>query len=304
MNDVEYAGAPAGKTRFIGIFDTVAAIGTPQNGLNPHTANTGDVNIVLRPGVAEKVFHITAQHECRFNFALNSVQPAWPELALPGAHSDIGGGYLPATRENIYLTRPEAVTVPLDTPLADTRTYRHAMKQLPILESSAVAAPLIRTNDITADAWEDTRMPVHPRDGMQKRAFAALTMKKRIVKNDWSKVVLRVMIDAAQDAGVVFKEIQKEDGLNLSPDLLKLSEKSMLMGQESRSGEISSRFNQQEIDYIAKAFIHCSANWNSIKLNEKGKNYGGTSVSEVISFVNRPDENWQRTIYNMDGVKK
>ncbi|PLY43213.1 type VI secretion system tube protein Hcp, partial [Lelliottia sp. F159] len=96
MNDVEYAGAPAGKTRFIGIFDTVAAIGTPQNGLNPHTANTGDVNIVLRPGVAEKVFHITAQHECRFNFALNSVQPAWPELALPGAHSDIGGGYLPA----------------------------------------------------------------------------------------------------------------------------------------------------------------------------------------------------------------
>ncbi|MBF4180802.1 phospholipase effector Tle1 domain-containing protein, partial [Lelliottia nimipressuralis] len=130
MNDVEYAGAPAGKTRFIGIFDTVAAIGTPQNGLNPHTANTGDVNIVLRPGVAEKVFHITAQHECRFNFALNSVQPAWPELALPGAHSDIGGGYLPATRENIYLTRPEAVTVPLDTPLADTRTYRHAMEQL------------------------------------------------------------------------------------------------------------------------------------------------------------------------------
>ncbi|MFW8177622.1 type VI secretion system tube protein Hcp, partial [Klebsiella pneumoniae] len=86
----EFSGAPGGKTRFLGIFDTVAAIGTPVNGFNPHSADTGDVNLALRPGVAEKVFHITAQHECRFNFALNSVKPAWPELALPGAHSDIG----------------------------------------------------------------------------------------------------------------------------------------------------------------------------------------------------------------------
>ena len=305
MNDVEYAGAPAGKTRFIGIFDTVAAIGTPQNGLNPHTANTGDVNIVLRPGVAEKVFHITAQHECRFNFALNSVQPAWSELALPGAHSDIGGGYLPATRENIYLTRPEAVTVPLDTPLADTRTYRHAMEQLPILESSAVAAPLIRTNDITADAWEDTRMPVHPRDGMQKRAFAALTMKKRIVKNDWSKVVLRVMIDAAQDAGVVFKPITHEYSELILPSVLSpLSEKAIVSAAAIRSGITANPFTRAEIDIIAQDYIHCSANWNSIVFDSTRKPYGGTSVSEILSFVNRPDQNWQRTIYNMDGNQK
>uniref|UniRef100_UPI001D0EAFF1 hypothetical protein n=1 Tax=Klebsiella pneumoniae TaxID=573 RepID=UPI001D0EAFF1 len=46
------------------------------------------MKLTLRPGVAEKVFHITAANECRFNFALNSVKPAWPELALPGAHSD------------------------------------------------------------------------------------------------------------------------------------------------------------------------------------------------------------------------
>lgn len=38
-----------GKTRFLGIFDTVAAIGTPVNGFNPHSADTGDVNLALRP---------------------------------------------------------------------------------------------------------------------------------------------------------------------------------------------------------------------------------------------------------------
>jgi type VI secretion system Hcp family effector len=304
MNDVEYAGAPAGKTRFIGIFDTVAAIGTPQNGLNPHTANTGDVNIVLRPGVAEKVFHITAQHECRFNFALNSVQPAWPELALPGAHSDIGGGYLPATRENIYLTRPDAVTVPLDTPLADTRTYRHAMEQLSILESSAVAAPLIRTNDITADAWEDTRMPVHPRDGMQKRAFAALTMKKRIVKNDWSKVVLRVMIDAAQDAGVEFESIDStKPEYALPAELMPLCDSAITFSKATRLSKSTSFFTASEADFIAKNYIHCSANWNSITLDRNGRFYGGASISETIGFVNRPDEKWLRTTYDMDGNK-
>lgn len=305
MGEVNYVGAPAGKTRFIGIFDTVAAIGTPQNGLNPHTANTGEVNIMLRPGVAEKVFHITAQNECRFNFALNSVQPAWPELALPGAHSDIGGGYLPVVRENIFLTRPEGETVPLNTPPQKSRAYRHAVAQLSVLEASAVVAPLIRTNDISADMWEDERMPAHHIEGMQKRAFAALTMKQRLVKNDWSKVVLRVMLDAAQEAGVVFENIPDDnDDLSLTSELLELSGKTIMMGKRTRVGITPPLFNQQEIDLIAQDYIHCSANWNSITLDSHRKIYGGMSPSQIIGFVNRPDEGWKRTTYDMDGNKK
>ena len=305
MGEVNYVGAPAGKTRFIGIFDTVAAIGTPQNGLNPHTANTGEVNIMLRPGVAEKVFHITAQNECRFNFALNSVQPAWPELALPGAHSDIGGGYLPVVRENIFLTRPEGETVPLNTPPQKSRAYRHAVAQLSVLEASAVVAPLIRTNDISADVWEDERMPAHHIEGMQKRAFAALTMKQRLVKNDWSKVVLRVMLDAAQEAGVVFENIPDDnDDLSLTSELLELSGKTIMMGKRTRVGITPPLFNQQEIDLIAQDYIHCSANWNSITLDSHRKIYGGMSPSQIIGFVNRPDEGWKRTTYDMDGNKK
>lgn len=61
------------------------------------------MKLTLCPGVAEKVFHITATNECRFNFALNSVKPAWPELSLPGVHSDIGDGYLPVTKEHLFL---------------------------------------------------------------------------------------------------------------------------------------------------------------------------------------------------------
>jgi type VI secretion system Hcp family effector len=305
MRDVIYKGAPAGKTRFIGIFDTVAAIGTPQNGLNPHTADTGNVNIVLRPGVAEKVFHITAQHECRFNFALNSVQPAWPELALPGVHSDIGGGYLPTVRENVYLTRPEAETVPLATPPEKTRAYHHTIEKLPILGAATALAPIIRTNDISADVWADERMPTDPVKGMQKRVFAALTMKERIVKNDWSKVVLRVMIDAAEEAGVVFKEIPADnEDLSILPGFSDLCTKALLMAKECRSGQLASDFNPLEIEFVAGDYIHCSANWNSINFDQKGNISGGASQSEILSFINRPDKKLKRTIYGMDGNKK
>jgi hypothetical protein len=116
MRKFTYRGTSTVNTRFLGIMDTVAAVGTVGNGLNPHSADTGSVNIVLRPGVAQKVFHITAGHECRYNFALNSVVPAWPELELPGAHSDIGGGYLPQLREDLFLTRPLVETLPRASP--------------------------------------------------------------------------------------------------------------------------------------------------------------------------------------------
>lgn len=42
---------------------------------------------------------------------------------------------------------------------------------------------------------------------MQKRSFAALTLRERTVRNDGARVVLRVMLETAQAAGVVFDPI-------------------------------------------------------------------------------------------------
>ncbi len=303
MGEMEYLGAPSGKIRFIGIFDTVAAIGTPANGLNPHSADTGDVNIVLRPGIAEKVFHITAQNESRFNFALNSVQPAWPELALPGAHSDIGGGYLPLEQENLYLTRPDAETVLLTQPGQETRVYRQAMAQRQLLETVADIAPIVRTNKVIGETWFDDRMPQDRYGNFQKRSFAALVMRERIVKNDWSKVVLRVMLDAAQEAGVLFDPIRETNKeLQLPPELIPYCNLAISLGKRTRTGKTMSGFTTDEIDLIAKDYIHCSAKWNAVEMDEHGKISGGTSVAEII-FTDRPDEEWRRTVYNMDGKK-
>jgi hypothetical protein len=304
MGEVEYHGAPEGKTRFLGIFDTVAAIGTPANGLNPHTADTGDVNIVLRPGVAEKVFHITALNECRFNFALNSVRPAWPELALPGVHSDIGGGYLPVERENLYMSRPLVETVPLIQPGEETRVYQQTLAEREMLKLAPTIAPMMHTNKIAPETWYDDRMPQDRYGSFQKRSFAALLLKDRVVKNDWSRVILRVMLDAAQEAGAIFEPIRETNTeLRIPDELISFCKKAINVGKATRMGSTTQGFTTDEIDLIAREYIHCSANWNAVETDISGAIKGGTSPAEIIGFTGRPDENWRRTVYNMDGKK-
>jgi len=304
MAATTFKGSPSGRTRFIGIFDTVAAIGTPVNGLNPHSADTGDVKLTLRPGVAEKVFHITAANECRFNFALNSVKPAWPELALPGVHSDIGGGYLPVTKEDLFLTRPATETVPYSQPGEKTQAYRQAVAQLQMLDKSPCLAPLLRTNEISAETWHDDRLPPDRYGQMQKRSFAALTLRERTVRNDWSRVALRVMLEAAREAGVVFEPVDPANpNMVLSDELSSLCDKTLAMGKAARRGQTPPAFSQDELDVIAERYIHCSANWNAIVVNTDGFIHGGASPSELIGFINRPDEQWKRSVYSMDGKK-
>lgn len=303
LDSVEFAGQPGGKTRFLGLFDTVAAIGTVTNGFNPHSADTGDVNLMLRPGVAEKVFHITAQHECRYNFALNSVKPAWPELSLPGAHSDIGGGYNPDERETYFLTRPQFETVPLSISDKETKIYQQTCAQLKAMESYPAIAPLLNAVGVSVETWSDDRMPADRYGTLQKRSGAALVID-RLTHNDWSKVVLRVMIDAAQEAGVVFDAIQDTNAeQRLRPELNNLCEKAITMGRAVRNGQFAPGFTSLEIEILAKKYIHCSANWNGVVRDRRGMVTESVKPTKLMTFINRPDERWQRTIYDMDGDK-
>ena len=75
------------------LFDTVGSVGLPGNNINPGL----DLSI---PANAENVLHLTAAGEHRSMFPLSSaVDPSRPddprisEVALPGAHSDVGGSY-------------------------------------------------------------------------------------------------------------------------------------------------------------------------------------------------------------------
>jgi hypothetical protein len=94
------------KYKFIGLFDTVSSY-EPTND-NPlsigasilsHNFKNDVAELGLQlNGMAEKVIHLTAADEYRENFCLTTIDSdiaagVGYELKLPGAHSDIGGGY-------------------------------------------------------------------------------------------------------------------------------------------------------------------------------------------------------------------
>ncbi|EFD1056086.1 DUF2235 domain-containing protein [Escherichia coli] len=304
-------GKPAGETRFLGLFDTVCAVGTISNLFDVHSGVNPGVELDLPPGIAQKVFQITAMHECRYNFSLNSIKEAWPELALPGAHSDIGGGYNPKEKEYLFLTQPQNETVSESIPSEVTDIYRRSAAEIPDLKSQPALRVILPSGEVKTETWYDYLVNEDKKCGgiTQKRVGAAVTIE-RVVTNDWSKVSLRVMLDAAQDAGGVFNEIlPKDENLTLPPELESLYEKAIDQGKTVRSGGVPTPFVSAELQLIGK-YIHCSANWNPVVIkdvwldgNKVKTIYGAVKSSDLLFYINRPNPGWLRAVWNMQGGK-
>ena len=117
------------RVNFVGLFDTVGSFYLPGDNANL------DFNLNLSPSSAERVVHLTAHHEIRKNFPLSSILDAdgngpshFKEIAVPGAHSDVGGGYENPDKgfENI-----EKIVLGIHSGLADGgHTQRTAIPQL------------------------------------------------------------------------------------------------------------------------------------------------------------------------------
>ncbi|RRO13900.1 T6SS phospholipase effector Tle1-like catalytic domain-containing protein [Pectobacterium aquaticum] len=208
------------RITFVGIFDTVASSYHPS------------LNIRLQDDCAERVVHLTALDEVRKHFPLTRITPTaigtsipahFTELALPGAHSDIGGGYYsrwslrnpnsdPALTECLELERfmsEEATT----TPETESRAYRQA---------KAYAEEKI------AQGWVDRLHPHLPRaatppvgaislipysfirkrgkdDVWPKKAVYVEVVMNRVVEGEYSRIPLHMMVEAGRSAGVPFK---------------------------------------------------------------------------------------------------
>lgn len=305
-------GKAAGEVRFLGLFDTVAAIGSLLNFYNVNGRSNPGVDLELRPSVAQKVFQISAMHECRHNFSLNSIKGMWPELALPGSHSDIGGGYNAGENEDTLLTMPDFEVVREDAEELRTGVYRktEAMRKkfysLPALKyllphgdvkTRMISWPLVNRDKARAHIFE-------------KNAGAAVFLTRQAIPNDWEKVSMRVMLDAAQDAGVIFSPIVSSDKeLSLPAELLPLCDKAIAQGRAVRRGSELVSFTADDMHIIGR-YLHCSANWN---IDSDRSLWVDPSTGEVFlrnhyaptderSFVwpNAPGEGWVRTVWMMD----
>jgi hypothetical protein len=84
------------EVRTVGLFDTVSAFGRPKD--------DSDVAALKLDAIreAQAVLHLAAAEEYRRNFSLTNIDSAGSkgrQLFLPGAHSDVGGGYAEGENE-------------------------------------------------------------------------------------------------------------------------------------------------------------------------------------------------------------
>ena len=243
---------------FIGLFDTVAAIGDPANGhLSVGDDYNPGVNLHLPPGCARKVVHLTAADEHRHNFSLNRVSEPHEELVLPGVHSNLGGGYPTLSYERLVIGRPVFFLsnhYPLDGParqqLISSRAWRVRQQE----------EERFRARGLPGDGRFEQHEEVV---GQSPNARVLLTLSIiRSVRGELSRVSLKVMHAKAAMAGVPFDAINDADKrLTIPPDLAPIADKiysACMMG-------CSPILSAQEKRFLHSRYIHSSANWVPVK---------------------------------------
>jgi len=196
--------------KFVGLFDTVAAIIDPFNGdFTPHNDDNGDVRLWLEPSRIDKVVHLTAHKktEYRYNFCLNKVNPnnKFEEYTVPGAHSDIGGGYQSSMA---YATLGDHKQGRYLLPLLESKPIKRMTSVLGSKSYDEVEASLEeKLNKIIEHeahlGWKKDDYTIDYKlvsQGKNDKVNLEGTLyKKRIVEGDLSRLYLRIMFGFAEN---------------------------------------------------------------------------------------------------------
>ncbi|MBS8240585.1 DUF2235 domain-containing protein [Marinobacter lipolyticus] len=258
------------RVRFVGLFDTVAGIvNLPELDVAPGNERTYPVNLFLDPLAVGKAVHLTASHEKRANFSLNSLRDMdgnlpenFQEIALPGAHSDIGGGYPASQVEDVLLTPVLGIRG------SQARWPNQTMEwdNVEALRSEVAQAGWIGDLSLSLPSGQDPSLEIevkrleHPLPDGQ--VLLSLRMK-RLVLGDYSKVSLGLMHGLAQEAGVPLSEISESMSDSSLPDELKgvLEE----CNRRIAEGEDTIVLEQRRLDLLLQRYIHHSDHYNLMK---------------------------------------
>ncbi|WDY56472.1 phospholipase effector Tle1 domain-containing protein [Pseudomonas sp. PSKL.D1] len=265
------AGLPRGVQcekviNFIGLFDTVAAIVAPLRGdFDAADARFGRLKLGVRHPIARQVVQLVAGDEVRHNFPLVRSDN---DIVLPGAHSDIGGGYMDTLQERVMLCKPQSNRVSAATSVEQTHAWQVANG---LLNSAADGARVL--------TWEKPVERVRGNRDVQEKEVYAAVYREREVSGHLSRVYLSVMRELALRGGVPFAPLGDDEAHRLPDELRAISSKlhDFALG---RCGQL--QLTPEERLLLKAKYIHTSANWGEAK-------EGGGSDLDVM-YVNRPGE--------------
>ncbi|MFL1464736.1 phospholipase effector Tle1 domain-containing protein [Marinobacter sp. HN1S83] len=263
------------EVRFVGLFDCVAAIVNPIAGdLKPHNNRNNPVKMFLDSEKIQSAVHLTANHEHRKLFALNSLKNPdgslptnFREIALPGAHSDIGGGYPESHIEEVLVS-----------PLYPIPRNRHRWPE------QTVQWDNLKTmrKKIEAEGWiGDYSLPLdgthagansnpsleivrryRPHPSPDGHMEIALRMVRKI-KAGYSRVTLRMMHELASSSRVPFHSIDPTDPILRIPD--ELSPVYESLGSQVSMDTDCPTLSDDHMDLVLQRYVHYSAHYNSFE---------------------------------------
>lgn len=264
------------QVKFIGLFDTVSAIGSVYDLANIRDHNNTQINIYLPPGCAQQVVQLVAGDELRRNFPLSSVCPGWTkEIVLPGSHSDIGGGYHLNTREKILLTRPRRSIVPSSTSIAATSAWQESQADMQAMNTYKWLDPIDASASLSIDCHEHYPNVGSDNTGV-KAVLAAVSMDRRVYGH-LSRIYLRVMHELATAEGVPLDSIPSSPALGLVPELEIIANKLIAYAKGG-----TDTLNDNEWSLLRRRYIHRSAHWSALVGT-------GASRSKAV-FVHAPEQ--------------
>lgn len=250
---------PGVSVGFIGLFDTVAAVAGPMN-----------LQLHLAPARFANVVHLVARDEHRAHFPLAQVCAGHVEIEVPGAHSDVGGGYFALEREQLLVGRMQALTVGAGTAVEATSIYREAQRIKATWLSRGWPPGCLKILAPAPTPLLDRQQPA------QQRVYAALQLQRE-VRGELSQVYLRVMHEWALARGVPLAPVAGA----LPVELEQVCQR-FLRGHFSLSPE--------EEDRLRLQYIHLSAHWNPLAILHGNQPRAGATAL----YINAPAANGRR----------
>lgn len=264
---------------FIGLFDTVPGIVSPLVGdFSPGDARVSGLQLALPQGIARKVVQFVARDEFRQNFALVRTDH---DIVLPGAHSDIGGGYLPSSRERVFVTRPQSSNELLDLPIERSGAFSRWRDSTDSWLHRLTAAGI----EIRPESWSVDLPPERGERFPRKRVYVAGRVDREIA-GDLSKVYLRIMRELGLRQGVPFKAIPQTPKFAFPEELTSIADKlqAYALGESAYL-----MLTEAEESLLMRRYIHLSSHWNALN------NFRNSDLD--VLFINRPADDYQRVIH-------
>ena len=212
--------------------------------------------------------HFVAGDEKRANFALNSIKPsdgdAPPnvrEIVLPGAHSDIGGGYHQLQEEKLLL-HPILTIRDSYTDWPDKSWQWEQLESLrrQIADEQWIGDYSVELKSGKSPAlWIDQRRDVHPPP--YGRVDLSLKMH-RLVHGEYSGVIRELMHRLASQSGVPLRPLEGPDKIEHPDDLEAIRDRLL---DQILEGVNEPSLRPEDMRLVRQRYIHHSDHYNLLQ---------------------------------------